>query len=200
MIAPVDGSETGGQLKAVFTTGQVAEICNVAPRTVSKWFDSGQLKGYRIPGSRDRRIPLRELMRFMRAHGIPLGKLGVSRRAVLVVDTDPARYRRLSSRLSGQGVEMKVVDNCVAAGAALAWSIPMVVVINFSTVVAEESRVGKWLKREPWTRSVVRVGLVSPSKLKASRSRLMEAGFEHVLPADCPVEEILAIIDQAGPG
>ncbi|MCY2996511.1 MAG: response regulator, partial [Planctomycetota bacterium] len=24
----------------VFTTGQVAKICKVAPRTVSKWFDS----------------------------------------------------------------------------------------------------------------------------------------------------------------
>ena len=41
----------------VFTTGQVAKICKVAPRTVSKWFDSGRLRGYRIPGSQDRRIP-----------------------------------------------------------------------------------------------------------------------------------------------
>ena len=35
--------------KDILTTGEVAAICNVAPRTVSKWFDSGQLKGYRIP-------------------------------------------------------------------------------------------------------------------------------------------------------
>ena len=49
----------------VLTTGQVAKICNVAPRTVSKWFDSGQLRGYRIPGSKDRRIPVQQLVRFM---------------------------------------------------------------------------------------------------------------------------------------
>src|SRR5262249_14744586 len=36
-------------MKKVFTTGQVAKICKVAPRTVSKWFDSGRLRGYRIP-------------------------------------------------------------------------------------------------------------------------------------------------------
>ena len=41
-------------MKKVFTTGQVAKICKVAPRTVSKWFDSGRLRGYRIPGSQDR--------------------------------------------------------------------------------------------------------------------------------------------------
>src|SRR5947209_14833978 len=53
----------------VFTTGQVAKICKVAPRTVSKWFDSGQLKGYRIPGSRDRRIPREDLIRFLEENG-----------------------------------------------------------------------------------------------------------------------------------
>lgn len=37
----------------VYTTGEVARICQVAPRTVSKWFDTGRLKGYRIAGSPD---------------------------------------------------------------------------------------------------------------------------------------------------
>ena len=30
--------------KDVLTTGEVAKICNVAARTVSKWFDSGQIE------------------------------------------------------------------------------------------------------------------------------------------------------------
>ena len=54
--------------KNVLTTGQVAKICHVAPRTVSKWFDTGQLQGYRIPGSKDRRIPVDKLLRFMESH------------------------------------------------------------------------------------------------------------------------------------
>ena len=57
--------------KDVLTTGEVAKICNVAARTVSKWFDSGQIEGYRIPGSKDRRIPVQSLMTFMQEHGIP---------------------------------------------------------------------------------------------------------------------------------
>src|SRR5437868_7278573 len=62
-------------MKKVFTTGQVAKICKVAPRTVSKWFDSGRLRGYRIPGSQDRRIPREHLIRFLKEHGMPLGEL-----------------------------------------------------------------------------------------------------------------------------
>src|SRR5262249_633636 len=61
------------EMKKVFTTGQVAKICKVAPRTVSKWFDSGRLRGYRIPGSQDRRIPREHLLRFLKEHGMPLG-------------------------------------------------------------------------------------------------------------------------------
>src|SRR5471030_3337809 len=57
-------------MKKVFTTGQVAKICKVAPRTVSKWFDSGRLRGYRIPGSQDRRIPREQLIRFLKEHEI----------------------------------------------------------------------------------------------------------------------------------
>jgi excisionase family DNA binding protein len=55
----------------VFTTGQVAKICSVAPRTVQKWFDSGKLRGYRIPGSQDRRVPREQLIRFLRDNGMP---------------------------------------------------------------------------------------------------------------------------------
>lgn len=61
--------------KTVFTTGQVAKLCRVAPRTVSKWFDSGRLLGYRIPGSADRRITREALVKFMQQHSIPLAEL-----------------------------------------------------------------------------------------------------------------------------
>lgn len=57
-------------MKKVFTTGEVARICQVAPRTVSKWFDMGRLKGYRVPSSGDRRIPRQDLIAFLREHGL----------------------------------------------------------------------------------------------------------------------------------
>ena len=72
-----------------FTTGQVAKICKVALRTVSKWFDSGRLRGYRIPGSQDRRIPREHLLRFLKEHGMPLGDLEAEvYHKVLVVGAD----------------------------------------------------------------------------------------------------------------
>ena len=84
----------------VFTTGQVAKICKVAPRTVSKWFDSGRLRGYRIPGSQDRRIPREYLIRFLKEHGMPLGDLEDEAMAkVLIVAQDQVLIENLKREL-----------------------------------------------------------------------------------------------------
>ena len=87
--------------KQVFTTGQVAKICQVAPRTVSKWFDSGKLKGYRIPGSQDRRIPRDHLIRFLKDNGMPLGNLEQeSLYKILIVGAEPLFIERMRELLS----------------------------------------------------------------------------------------------------
>ena len=83
-------------MKTIFTTGQVAKICKVAPRTVSKWFDSGRLRGYRIPGSQDRRIPREHLIRFLREHGMPLGELDAP--MVSLTNEPVHRIQRIHSR------------------------------------------------------------------------------------------------------
>ena len=88
--------------KNVLTTGDVAKICHVAPRTVSKWFDNGQLKGYRIPGSKDRRIPMSELLRFMKVHNMPTAGLSVGKIRVLVADSNREAARALAETLQNK--------------------------------------------------------------------------------------------------
>jgi excisionase family DNA binding protein len=75
--------------KQVFTTGEAAEICKVSQQTIIRCFDSGRLHGFRVPGSRFRRIPRAELLRFMKANDIPTEVLESPERRVLVVDDDP---------------------------------------------------------------------------------------------------------------
>jgi excisionase family DNA binding protein len=58
-------------MKRVMTSGQAARACGVAPRTLTGWIDSGKLRGYRIPGSKARRVPVDELVKFCKAHGLP---------------------------------------------------------------------------------------------------------------------------------
>ena len=56
--------------KTVYSIHEVAKICKVSPRTAITWFDKGLLRGYRIHGSQERRIPTERLITFMQEQGI----------------------------------------------------------------------------------------------------------------------------------
>ncbi|MCZ6835574.1 MAG: response regulator [Planctomycetota bacterium] len=75
--------------KQVFTTGEAAEICKVSQQTIIRCFDSGRLQGFRVPGSRFRRIPRGDLIRFMHANEIPVDTIESASKRILVVDDDP---------------------------------------------------------------------------------------------------------------
>ena len=62
---------TAMSTKTVFTTGEAARICKVSQQTIIRCFDNGTLKGFRVPGSRFRRIPREQLFQFMKENGIP---------------------------------------------------------------------------------------------------------------------------------
>ena len=117
--------------KNVLTTGQVAQLCNVAPRTVTKWFDSGRLGGYRIPGSKDRRIPQNELIRFMKAHDIPTGDLEKGKLRILIIDSRTEYARRFADQLTTQGsFEIQCAHNSFDAGLAALKFSPNIILID----------------------------------------------------------------------
>ena len=104
-------------LKSVYTTGEVAQICKVSQQTVIRCFDSGRLKGFRVPGSRFRRIPRDNLIDFMKENKIPLDQLATGRKRVLVVDDDQDIVDMLSEILSRDGrFEVKTATTGYDAG------------------------------------------------------------------------------------
>ena len=104
-------------MKTVFTTGEAAKICKVSQQTVIRCFDSGQLKGFRVPGSRFRRIPREHLFSFMRENGIPTDALESGKRKILVVDDDVELVELITDVLERDGrFEVRSVNNGFDAG------------------------------------------------------------------------------------
>lgn len=54
-----------------YTTGQAAKISGLSVNTIIRRFDSGKLKGFRIPGSRFRRIFKLPFIAFLEENSIP---------------------------------------------------------------------------------------------------------------------------------
>lgn len=181
----------------VLTTGDVAKICNVAPRTVSKWFDSGQLHGYRIPGSKDRRIPVNELVRFMKANNMPTDILPVGKIRVLVVDGENGSRSPVMDALTVRGgYELLAVSNGFDAGAAAQKFAPHVILINLLARDVDAHGICKSIRTSEEYGTIKIIALanhLSPQEAAA----LMQKGFDGYVSDPADATEIIRKIEEA---
>jgi len=118
-------------MKTVFTTGEAAKICKVSQQTIIRCFDNGQLKGFRVPGSRFRRIPRESLYKFMKDNGIPTDALESGKRKVLLVDDDAELVELMTKVLDEDGrFETRIASNGFDAGMMVKEYRPDIIVLD----------------------------------------------------------------------
>ncbi len=184
--------------KEVLTTGEVAKICNVAPRTVSKWFDSGSLKGYRIPGSRDRRIPAGELMKFMRAHGIPLEGLNSGRTRVLIVDGEREVVDTLEKILTEQtSYDIRTSASAFAAGMECEKFKPHVLLLDLHLGSDADARAFADSVRKNEHLQFTKIVAMSGKLTDGQSQSLRTSGFDGFLKKPFQVRQVVKAIEAA---
>lgn len=184
--------------KEVLTTGEVAKICNVAPRTVSKWFDSGSLKGYRIPGSRDRRIPAGELMKFMRAHGIPLEGLNSGRTRVLIVDGEREVVDTLEKILTEQtSYDIRTSNSAFAAGMECEKFKPHVLLLDLHLGSDADARAFADSVRKNEHLQFTKIVAMSGKLTDGQSQSLRTSGFDGFLKKPFQVRQVVEAIEAA---
>lgn len=187
--------------KNVLTTGDVAKICHVAPRTVSKWFDNGQLKGYRIPGSKDRRIPVSELMRFMKVHNMPTAGISVGKLRVLIADSNENAAMTLAESLKNKAeYDVQIVRSNFETGAIIEKFAPHVLIISLLSNGIDAADVCKWIRSNEESQTIKIVALVN-SLSDSEAAALMQKGYDgyisysdNVIDVIRRIEEVTAII------
>jgi CheY-like chemotaxis protein len=86
----------------VYTTGQAAKVCRVAPRTLGKWCDTGKLKCYYLPINgtalgNHRRILREDLHSFLKEYGYPLEIFLPKTKSPLLVGCNQELLTRLTT-------------------------------------------------------------------------------------------------------
>jgi excisionase family DNA binding protein len=192
------GSENGNgaAAKSVFTTGEVADICKISQQTVIRCFDSGKLRGFRVPGSRFRRIPRESLIQFMKDNSIPLKQLDTGRKRVLVVDDDPAIVEMLVELLERDGrFEVQTASDGFQAGLRTQEFRPDVIVLDYLLPGLNGDAVIERIRAEVSLQSVriiVVSGVVKPQDVQ----RLLDAGANDFLQKPFEIESLVERITE----
>jgi len=176
--------------KKVFTSGEVAAICGVSPDTVSRWFDLGQIEGYRLGPGGDRRIPYESLKKFMISHGIPLDRFEEGEQRILVVDDDPHYIEIIPTVLSRSG-EYNVISASTGfdAGALVVEHNPNLIILDIHLSDMDGRTVCKRVKERPETKNS-RILAISGFIDDEEAARLTDYGFDGYLKKPFGVTEL----------
>lgn len=117
-----------------YTSGDVAQICGVSLRTVIRWIEKGELKGFKLPGRGNNRVSEENLINFLKAHNIPFPEELISpgENLILIVDDEPAAARAIQRVLIGAGYETKIAANGFEAGLLLTQLKPAIMTLDLN--------------------------------------------------------------------
>ena len=182
--------------KQVFTTGEAAEICKVSQQTIIRCFDAGRLQGFRVPGSRFRRIPRTELLRFMRANDIPTDILESARKRILVVDDDE-QIVELFVDVFGKDdrFEIKTAKTGYDAGMLTEQFKPHLILLDYMLPDINGNLVCDRIRANPdlnTTKIIIVSGVVKPEEIEG----LLQSGADEFVKKPFNIQELLTKVSE----
>lgn len=182
--------------KRIFTTGEAAAICKVSQQTIIRCFDSGRLGGFRVPGSKFRRIPRSELVKFMKANDIPVEILDGGQRRVLVVDDDENILDMMRDILQREGrYDVRTCTTGYDAGLLTESFRPHVILLDYmlpdinGNVVCQRLRAREDLAN---TRVIFVSGVVDQAEI----DQLKTAGADAFIRKPFDVDQLVRTLDE----
>jgi len=179
------------KIKDLLTTGEAAEICNVSQQTIIRCFDSGRLEGFRIPGSRFRRIPRESLIKFMRENHMPLDNVETGKRKILIVDDDEEIVELMVDVLSRDGrFDIKTASSGYDAGIMTEQFRPDLVLLDYMLPDVNGNIVCQAIRRNPQLQNI-RIIIVSGVVNAGEIEDLLGAGAEEFIRKPFDIVELV---------
>jgi excisionase family DNA binding protein len=165
-------------MKDLFTTGEVADICRVSQQTIIRCFDTGKLEGFKVPGSKFRRIPRQSLMKFMKENSIPPDNLDSGKKKVLIVDDDTEIVELIADVLIRDGrFEIKSANSGYEAGMLTEQFRPDLVLLDYMLPDINGNVVCQTIRKNPEFENI-KIIIVSGVIKRDEIDQLLRAGAE----------------------
>ena len=181
-------------MKDLFTTGEAAEICRVSQQTIIRCFDSGRLEGFRVPGSRFRRIPRQSLVKFMRENKIPLDAIESGKKKILIVDDDVEIVELLVDVLERDGrFETKTASSGYEAGIVTQQFRPELILLDYMLPDVNGNVVCQTIKKNPEFENI-KIIIVSGVVKQDEIAQLLKSGAEDFIRKPFDIAELTSKI------
>ncbi len=165
-------------MKDLFTTGEAAEVCKISQQTIIRCFDAGRLEGFRIPGSKFRRIPRQSLIKFMKENDIPLETIESGKKKVLIVDDDAEIIELMVDVLIRDGrFDIKTASSGYDAGILTQQFRPDIILLDYMLPDVNGNIVCQTIRKNPEFENI-KIIIVSGVIKQDEIDQLLKSGAE----------------------
>jgi excisionase family DNA binding protein len=179
------------KMKDLFTTGEAAEVCKVSQQTIIRCFDAGRLQGFRVPGSKFRRIPRQSLIKFMKENNIPIEALDSGKRKVLIVDDDLEIVELIADVLVRDGrFEVKTASSGYDAGIATQQFRPELILLDYMLPDVNGNVVCQTIRKNPEFENI-KIIIVSGVVKRDEIDHLLRSGAEDFIKKPFNIDELV---------
>ncbi len=188
---------TGEFGEKTFTTFEVARLCGVFHTTVINWVNKGKLKARVTPGGH-RRIPLSELVAFMKKYDMPIpADIEDGSKQVLILDDEPTMTRLLEKGFNkhSERYNVQVANNPVDALVVIGKKLPHLLVVDLLMPVMDGFQVCQILKSNPATKAM-KIVAISGKKLTSSQQDFLNKNCDKFLQKPFELAELVGTVDK----
>jgi len=190
-------------MEDILTVFKASKYCNVSPKTIINWIESGHISAYKTVGGH-RRIEKADLVDFMTKQGIPIPEdAPVEQRIrILVVDDDPIIVETIVQALEEDEHDYEVISasDGFEAGLQVSHFNPHLLILDIMMPDINGYDVCKKIKGEEETKDIKIIVLsayLDEEKFKKMKEHGADACFSKPLPLPQLKKEVAQLLGLA---
>ncbi|MBP6343623.1 MAG: response regulator [Candidatus Omnitrophica bacterium] len=180
--------------KNTLTTYEIAEHCQVTPRTAIQWINEGKLKAFRTPGNHSR-VTHDEFLNFLRKFEIPVPEqflhlVKTDKKRVLIVDDDKSMVKVIKNFFIKEKIyDLEVAYDGFEAGEKFVSFKPDLIILDIRMPGLDGYKVCSRIRSNPENKKV-RIFFISGTMDPETVDRITKLGADGYLLKPFKINEL----------
>ncbi|HDM09718.1 MAG: response regulator [Deltaproteobacteria bacterium] len=187
-------------MEEILTVYKASKYCNVSPKTIINWIESGHIRAYKTVGGH-RRIKREDLIDFMKNQGMPIpDEVDMEgKKRILVVDDDPIIVETIVQALEEDEHDYEVISasDGFEAGLQVEHFKPHLIILDIMMPDIKGYEVCKRIKENEETKNtkiIVLSAYLDEEKFKKMKEYGADVCFSKPLPLPQLKEEVSRLL------
>lgn len=170
-------------IKKTLTASDIAQYCDVTPRTVSQWIREGKMNAYQTPGNHNR-VKRGDFLKFLKKYNMPIPddlKEDDTKKKILIVDDDEAMVQSIKRRLVMERIyDIEVAYDGFVAGQKFIMHKPNLVILDLRMPRVDGYKLCSAIRNDPNNKNV-KILIISGVIEVEGKDKIMKLGANDYL-------------------